>query len=160
MKKRRTPFVSSTAVKAAKALLCLILWLVLASLLNACTTQQATASIPRNDSISVTRNDSAAISHSFERLRQYIRDSVIIREKGDTIIIDHWRIQIKDSIVLVKDTIYKDKEHIVYKDKEVLVQLPPERYIPSWAWYSLGASILFFILFLLIIYIKIYFRRF
>ncbi len=159
MKKRLTPSISSTAVKAAKALLCLIALLVAASLLNACKTQQATISTPRNDSTSITRNDSAAISHNFERLRQYIRDSVIIREKGDTIRIDHWHIQIKDSIVLVKDTIYKDKEHIVYKDKEVLVQLPPERYIPSWAWYSLGASILFFILFLLRIFIRIYFRR-
>lgn len=130
------------------------------ALLPSCKAQQqAVVSVPRNDSISVTRNDSAAISHNFERLRQYIRDSVIIREKGDTIRIDHWHIQIKDSIVLVKDTIYRDKEHIVYKDKEVLVQLPPERYIPSWAWYSLGASILFFILFLIRIFIRIYFRR-
>ena len=143
MKKRLTPSVSPTAVKAANALLCIIALLVAAVLLNACKTQQATASIPRNDS--------TAIHRDYAHGNRIIHDSIYIREKGDTILLEHWHTEYRDSIRTIQDT--------VYKDKEVIIHEPPERYVTPWAWWSLGASILFVILFLLRIFIRIYFRR-
>ena len=49
----------------------------------------------------------------------YIRDSVIIHEKGDTVFKDRWRTECKDKIihdtVFKTDTVYKEKE--VYRDR-------------------------------------------
>ena len=114
MKKRHTPYVSPTAVKAAELLLYLILWLVAASLLNACKTQQATISTPRNDS--------TAIHRDYAHGNRIIHDSIYIREKGDTVLLEHWHTEYRDSIRTLQDT--------VYKDKEVIIHEPPERYIP------------------------------
>lgn len=143
MKKRRTPYVSSTAVKAAKALLCLIALLVAASMLNACKTQQATTSIPRNDS--------TAIHRDYAHGNRIIHDSIYIREKGDTILLEHWHTEYRDSIRTLQDT--------VYKDKEVIIHEPPERYIPPWAWWSLGICIALAILTIARIILRIYLRR-
>ena len=49
----------------------------------------------------------------------YIRDSVIIHEKGDTVFKDRWHTEWKDKIihdtVFKTDTVYKEKE--VYRDR-------------------------------------------
>ena len=34
-----------------------------------------------------------------------------------------------------------EKTDTIYRDREVITEHPPERYIPTWAWYSLGICI-------------------
>ena len=82
--------------------------------LNSCATQNPLISVPRNDSI--------VIRDRFVRDSIYIRDSVIVRLKADTVYIEHWKELWKESARVTTDT--------VYKDKVVTVQLPPERYVP------------------------------
>ena len=72
--------------------------------------------------ISVPRNDSIVIRDRFVRDSIIVRDSIFVRLKNDTVFIDRWHNLWRDRTVATTDT--------VYKDKEVLVQLPPERYVP------------------------------
>ena len=72
--------------------------------------------------VSVPRNDSMVIRDRFVRDSIMVRDSIVVRLKSDTVVIDRWHNLWRDRIVATTDT--------VYKDKLVTVQLPPERYIP------------------------------
>ena len=98
--------------------------------------------------ISVPRNDSIVIRDRFVRDSIIVRDSVFVRLKNDTVFIDRWHNLWRDRTVATTDT--------VYKDKEVLVQLPPERYVP---WLYRVALYVCIALVLLII-IRICVRRF
>ncbi len=113
------------------------------ALMSGCKSQQPTVSVPKNDS--------TAIHHHTERDSVYIHDSVIIFAAGDTIYRDRWRTEYKLVAVQVADT--------VYKDKEVIVQLPPERYIPPWAWWTLGICIAIVVLVVARIILRIYLGR-
>ena len=124
-------------------MLCLIALLVVACLLTACKTQQATIDIPRNDS--------TAVHHDYAHGHRIIRDSIYIREKGDTVLLERWHTEYRDSIRTLSDTIYKDKEVIIHE--------PPERYIPPWAWWSLGICIALAVLTIARIILRIYLRR-
>ena len=72
--------------------------------------------------VSVPRNDSMVIRDRFVRDSMIVRDSIVVRLKSDTVLIDRWHNLWRDRIVATTDTFYRDRE--------VLVQLPPERYIP------------------------------
>ena len=72
--------------------------------------------------VSVPRNDSMVIRDRFVRDSMIVRDSIVVRLKSDTVLIDRWHNLWRDRIVATTDTLYRDRE--------VLVQLPPERYIP------------------------------
>ena len=72
--------------------------------------------------VSVPRNDSMVIRDRFVRDSTIVRDSIVVRLKSDTVVIDRWHNLWRDRIVATTDT--------VYKDKLVTVQLPPERYVP------------------------------
>ena len=72
--------------------------------------------------VSVPRNDSVVIRDRFVRDSIMVRDSIVVRLKSDTVVIDRWHNLWRDRIVATTDTFYRDRE--------VLVQLPPERYIP------------------------------
>ena len=73
--------------------------------------------------VSVPRNDSVVIRDRYVRDSMIVRDSIVVRLKSDTVLIDRWHNIWRDRIVATTDT--------VYKDKVVTVQLPPERYV-SW----------------------------
>ena len=55
----------------------------------------------------------------------YHRDSIYIREytRGDTVYLDRWHDRWRDRTITRTDT--------VYRDREVVVQQPPERYVPG-----------------------------
>ena len=72
--------------------------------------------------VSVPRNDSVVIRDRFVRDSVIVRDSIVVRLKNDTVFIDRWHNLWRDRIVATTDTLYRDRE--------VLVQLPPERYVP------------------------------
>ena len=88
--------------------------------------------------ISVPRNDSIVIRDRYVRDSIFVHDSTVIRipcpEPSDSNYsppyeggagggsVEHFRTIWRDRTVATTDT--------VYKDKEVLVQLPPERYVP------------------------------
>ena len=72
--------------------------------------------------VSVPRNDSVVIRDRYVRDSMIVRDSIVVRLKSDTVLIDRWHNIWRDRIVATTDT--------VYKDKVVTVQLPPERYVP------------------------------
>ena len=62
------------------------------------------------------------IRDRFVRDSMIVRDSIVVRLKSDTVLIDRWHNLWRDRIVATTDT--------VYKDKVVTVRLPPERYVP------------------------------
>ena len=72
--------------------------------------------------VSVPRNDSVVIRDRYVRDSMIVRDSIVVRLKSDTVVIDRWHNLWRDRIVATTDT--------VYKDKLVTVRLPPERYVP------------------------------
>ena len=79
----------------------------------------------------------------------YHRDSIYIREyiRGDTVYLDRWRDRYRDRIITRTDTIYQDRE--------IVIQLPPERYVPRavrWLAWIGGIAIL---VFLLLVFLKI-----
>ena len=109
--------ISATARKARNTCLGIMLptaLLLILLALNSCATQNPLISVPRNDSI--------VIRDRFVRDSIIVRDSIFVRLKNDTVFIDRWHNLWRDRTVATTDT--------VYKDKEVLVQLPPERYVP------------------------------
>lgn len=112
-------------------------------LLVGCKSVQPTVNVPRNDSVVVRE----LVKYNYRT----VHDSVYIRESSDTIRLEHWHTEYKDSIVLKTDTLYRDKE--------IIKQLPPERYIPPWAWWTLGFSILMALLTVARIILRIYLRR-
>jgi len=113
------------------------------ALMSGCKCQQPTVSVPKNDSV--------AMHHDYGHSITLVRDSVFIHMKGDTVWQERWHTEYRDSIRLVSDTLYKDKE--------VIVQLPPERYIPPWAWWSLGICIVIAVLIVARIILRIYLER-
>lgn len=54
----------------------------------------------------------------------HIHDSVTIREKGDTVMIEHWRTQLRDR--LQRDTVYRSRTD------SVQVPYPVERQLSHW----------------------------
>lgn len=82
----------------------------------------------------------------------HVHDSVTIREKGDTVMIEHWRTQWRDR--LLRDTIYRSRVD------SVQVPYPVEKKLTKWQAFcidygkiTLGASILL-IIFIIIWLIK------
>lgn len=69
------------------------------------------------------------------------RDSVLVREKGDTVFVDKVRWRIKEHVVEKVDTIYQDRNNTI-------VQTQVERYVPayyhftSWAFWVIVIIIL------------------
>ncbi len=91
-------------------MMCLVLWS------SACTISRH--SVPPANTTSHT------LTNSQQHDSTYHRDSICIREytRGDTVYLDRWRDRWRERVVIRNDT--------VYQDKEIVVQLPPERYVP------------------------------
>ena len=82
----------------------------------------------------------------------HVHDSVTIREKGDTVMIEHWRTQWRDR--LLRDTVYRSRIDTIQ------VPYPVERKLTKWQSFcidygklTLGASVL------LVIFIVIWLVR-
>ncbi len=146
-----------------------LLWLVLLplyiiaiiNLLSACKSVKPVVTAQQNDH---TENH----SHS-QRDSVVIRDSVVVRYvigqsansdclhgaelyvRVDTVFRDRWRTEYRDRITQIADsTDHKDSR---------TTQLPPERYIPPWAWYTLAACILMVVILIIRIILRFYLRR-
>lgn len=112
-------------------------------LLSACRTFEPLVSVPHNDSIH--------IREMYHLDSIFIHDSISVATIHDTVFVDRWHTNIRYSIKHHTDT--------VYHDKQVIVTLPPERYIP--AFYKWCTGILIGILILIVLYfvVRILIRR-
>ena len=138
----------------------MIAYMLIIFTLTSCRSAAPLVSVPRNDSIVIRDRfvrDSIIVRDSiFVRLKNdtvfidsiIVRDSIFVRLKNDTVFIDRWHNLWRDRTVATTDT--------VYKDKEVLVQLPPERYVP-WLY---RVALYVCIALVLLIVIRICVRRF
>ncbi|TGY70923.1 hypothetical protein E5339_08300 [Phocaeicola sartorii] len=73
--------------------------------------------------VETIRTDSLYLSvHEHDSI--HIKDSVYVKEKGDSVIVDRWHTVYRDRII--HDTIYVEKE------KEVMVPYPVEKELTWW----------------------------
>ena len=136
MKRITSPYISRKAKNSAFVIAYIVYMLILFTL-TSCRSAAPLVSVPRNDSI--------VIRDRFVRDSIIVRDSIFVRLKNDTVFIDRWHNLWRDRTVAT-----------TYKDKEVLVQLPPERYVP-WLY---RVALYVCIALVLIIVIRICVRRF
>ena len=105
--------------------------------------------------VSVPRNDSVVVRNRLERDSVYVRDSVIVRLKADTVYIERWKSRWRERAVTRTDT--------VWRDREVVVTLPPERYVPAfyrWCTRVLIVAVVLLTGYLLFrLLVKIYLKR-
>ena len=136
-------------------------------LLSACKSVKPVVTAQLNDH---TENHSLS-----QRDSMVIRDSVVIRYvigqnassdclhgeelcpsnpvavRVDTVFRDRWRTEYRDRMTQTADSTDR-------KDSQT-TQLPPERYIPPWAWYTLAACILMAVILIIRIILRFYLRR-
>jgi len=116
---------------------------VIVLLLSSCKAVSVPVEVHKDSTLVQFRTDSVYI---------YNRDSIFIKEKGDTVFLERWSIRYRDKVV--KDTVQ------VSSTKEVPVEVKvPTRYIPSWVWYLVGFNVLALLLFVARVAYKIYFRK-
>lgn len=133
----------------------LFLIVVLVAVLSGCRTiQQTTDQYHQKDSVRVeyvTKLDSIYL---------YEKDSIWIKEKGDTIFVDKWHLRYKDKIVEVRDSIYIDRLQI---DSISVAMEVPVRYVPkfykgcTWAFWIILVLVLLWIVWKL--FKKFYLRK-
>lgn len=72
-----------------------------------------------------------------DSVKIYERDSIFVQVKADTVYIERFKTLLRDRITA--DTIRQD----VIKEVPVVTEVEvPQRYIPSWVWWSVGANAL------------------
>lgn len=84
----------------------------------------ASCSVPRT----VTRTEYRTDVQYRDRWRTdsvYIRDSVYVRERGDTVYVDRWRTEWRDREIAVHDTVFRTDTVTDYRERVVR-----ERYTP------------------------------
>ena len=104
----------------------LIIALVLA--MAGCKTYQASSESNKTDIERSERNERDSI---------YIRDSVIVFARADTVYKERWRTEYKDRVVTKTDTLVQEVERLV--EKRVVEE---KRVVPRWCWWCLGTTIL------------------
>lgn len=125
-----------------------LLLLLAAFVLFGCKT---TKCIPQTEYIT---RDSIVVQHHTDSVRVIDRDSVFVKEKGDTVFVSVTKWRVRDHIVNKVDTVYKDREHTV-------VQTEVQEVVPS---YYKSTSTGFWILLAILVVIvgwkiaKIYFK--
>ena len=85
----------------------------------------ASCSVPRT----VTRTEYRTDVQYRDRWRTdsvYIRDSVYVRERGDTVYVDRWRTAWRDREIAVHDTVFRTDTVTDYQERVVR-----ERYAPT-----------------------------
>ena len=103
----------------------------------------------------ITR-DSIVVQHHTDSVRVIDRDSVFVREKGDTVFVSVTKWRVRDHIVNHTDTVYKDREHTVVQTE--VQEVVPGYYKST----SAGFWVLLAILVLLIawgIFEKVYLHK-
>ena len=85
----------------------------------------------------VERHDSIVWQLKTDSVMVYARDSVYVREKGDTVFVDRWHTLWRDRIR--QDTVWCQTAEV----KPVVTEVErPVRYIPVWVWWLVGANVL------------------
>ncbi len=101
---------------------------------------------------SVEKSESLITDKSdlYERDSIVIRDSVIVRMRGDTVYKDRWHTEYKDRIVQQVDT-------VVRVDERIVEQVIEKKVIPRWCWYMVVCS--FVVLLFLVLWIILKIKR-
>lgn len=95
------------------------------------------ASCKQTKVVTVTEyRDSIRIEQRYDSIYVYNKDSIYIREKGDTVLVDKYHIIYRDRNRV--DTCYVSQSHEVPVVTTVEV---PTRYIPKWVWWLLGINV-------------------
>lgn len=85
----------------------------------------------------VEQRDSIRTEYRTDSLYFYEKDSVFIKQSGDTVYIDKWHLRFRD--VARTDTVVSVRE----VEKPVIQEVVTERrYIPRWVWWLVGANCL------------------
>lgn len=114
-----------------------------AVLMASCKTSAPIVSVPRNDSV-VVRN-------VFVHDSVYRHDSMAVAVFRDTVFVERWHRDVRYKIQAQTDTIWQDKE--------VVVTLPPERYVPQfykWCAWIVLAMVVYIIV---RVAVRVYLRR-
>lgn len=108
--------------------------------ISSCRTLQDIKYVYSTDTLYISRNIYDSI---------YFKDSIFIKEKGDTV----WRIEYHDRIKerLKTDTIYQDVEKVVI-DKKIV----EKKVVPRWCWWAVGVSGMIIITAIVLLIIKLY----
>lgn len=108
---------SSSAVRTCWYMfICILLALFVAAALQSCTTIKY---VP----VETVRTDTL-YQKVIQRDSIHVHDSVTIREKGDTVLIEHWRTQWRDR--LLRDTVYRSRVD------SIQVPYPVEKPLTKW----------------------------
>ena len=75
-----------------------------------------------------------------DTVRESLHDSIVIKERGDTSLIERWHTKYRDRIVETHDTVRNDSIQVQYKETVKEVVKYPKTY-----WAAVCVSILFFI---------------
>lgn len=97
------------------------IWSVIVMLaLSSCRVQAVTSSVNSTDSVrqcvAQLRVDSV-----------YVRDSIYIRERGDTVFVDRWHVRWKERAATKADTVYVESRELKIESRKA----HPERYVPK-----------------------------
>ncbi len=119
--------------------------LLFALLLSSCKSQRCTVHDAQcTDSVRQTIAQSRVDS-------VYVRDSIYIRERGDTVYVDRWHVRWRERAATKADTVYIERQQ-----SEVKVP-PPERYVPKF--YKWCTGILFGLLAIAVVRLTFFFLR-
>lgn len=134
----------SPACRAMSAVIIMIAAMIVAgAMLSSCTsTRYVPVESVKTDSIYLTMQRRDSI---------YIRDSVIIRQAGDTVYVDKVRYRYRDSSV--RDTVYR------YLDREVPVPYPIEKKLGWWDRTMIAAGEILIPVILLFIFVVFILKR-
>jgi len=100
--------------------------------------------------VTTPRNDSIVIRNVYHHDSIYVQDSMAISTLRDTVYIHKWHTDLRYSIKNHTDT--------VYLDKEVVITMPPEKYVPSFYKWCTGSFIVIVVLLLLYVALRIVIR--
>ena len=127
----------------------IIVLLALCALIAGCTT---TKYVPIEhhtiDTLRITK---------YQRDSIYVHDSTLIRENGDTVLIERWHTQWRDR--WQQDTLYKSKTDSIPYPVEVVKEVPAELTWWQQARIHVGGVVIWLALIILIVYIIRIFRK-
>ena len=92
--------------------------------------------------------DSIVYRHRIDSVKLIHIDSVLIRQRGDTVFVDKIRYRMLESIKIDTTTVYVDKEKQVPYEVE-------KKVVPAWCWWLIVGYVLIFISIAIKIYLRI-----
>ena len=97
-----------------------IMWVIVLLLVGCKQTEYVTMPSVERDSIYITKT---------ERDSLFVRDSVFVKDKGDTVFVEKWKTIYKSRVST--DTMYIERTDSIPYPVEVIVE---KKYIPEWMW--------------------------